>query len=169
MTQSNGQWYYGQNGAQVGPHTLAEMTQLVSACAITRQTLVWSAGMANWSPAGGVAALFDPSAVPPPMPAMPIGYAVPSPRQDIAHDAGMRMLLPVGRSGWAIAAGYAGLFAVLVIFAPVALILGIVALMHLKRRPDLHGKGRAIFGLIMGALFTIPLIFGVIIFVFSKK
>ena len=26
------------------------------------------------------------------------------------HSAGMRMLMPVGRSGWAIAAGYAGLF-----------------------------------------------------------
>ena len=30
------------------------------------------------------------------------------PHEDIGKNAGMRMLFPVGRSGWAIAAGYAG-------------------------------------------------------------
>ena len=70
----------------------------------------------------------------------------------------MRMLLPVGRSGWAIAAGYAGLFAVLIFPAPIALVLSIVAIIHIRRHPDKHGMGRAIFGLIMGALFTLLLL-----------
>ena len=64
------------------------------------------------------------------------------------------MLLPVGRSAWAIAAGYLGLFAVLLLPAPIALIISIVAIRDLKRHPDKHGLGRAIFGLVMGGLGT---------------
>ena len=42
--------------------------------------------------------------------------------QDIGDDPAIRMLLPVGRSGWAIASGYLGLISVLLIPAPFALI-----------------------------------------------
>lgn len=74
----------------------------------------------------------------------------PAAPQEAVPDAGMRMLIPVGRSGLAIAAGYLGLFSVLVIPAPFAVILGIMALNELKRKPELHGAGRAWFGIIMG-------------------
>jgi hypothetical protein len=94
---------------------------------------------------------------------------VPSPSDDVppeyervpslGEDAVVRMLIPVGRSGWAIAAGYAGLFAVTLVLAPLALLLGIVAVAHLKRHPEKHGLGRAWFGVVMGALFTM-LLFG---------
>lgn len=67
----------------------------------------------------------------------------------------MRMLLPVGRSGLAIAAGYAGLFAMTGILAPIALLLGILALKDIKKNPKKLGKGRAIFALIMGSIFTV--------------
>jgi hypothetical protein len=70
------------------------------------------------------------------------------------HSAGMRMLMPVGRSGWAIAAGYAGLFGLTVILAPIALVLGIVAMFDLRRNPKKHGWGRAIFGTLIGLLGT---------------
>jgi len=83
-----------------------------------------------------------------------------APRADIEDDPAMRLLLPVGRSVWAVAAGYAGLFAVLGVCAPVALILGIVALGDLKRHPEKHGKGRAIFAIVMGVLgILLPTIF----------
>jgi hypothetical protein len=75
------------------------------------------------------------------------------------HSAGMRMLMPVGRSGWAIAAGYAGLFGLTVILAPIALVLGIVAMFDLKRNPKKHGWGRAVFGTVIGVLGTGLLIF----------
>ncbi len=65
---------------------------------------------------------------------------------------GMRMLLPVGRSGYAIAAGYLGLFSVLGIFAPLAIIFGILAIVDIKKHPEKHGMGRAIFGIIMGVI-----------------
>jgi hypothetical protein len=78
---------------------------------------------------------------------------------DLGENAAIRMLLPVGRSGWAIAAGYLGLFSVLFVPAPLALILGIVAIRDIRKHPQRHGLGRAIFGLVMGGLFTIGLIF----------
>ena len=79
------------------------------------------------------------------------GRPVPA---DLGDNAGIRMLLPVGRSGWAIAAGYAGLFAVLIFPAPFALLLGIIAIIDIKKNPHKHGMGRAIFGVVMGALGT---------------
>lgn len=90
-----------------------------------------------------------------------LGYPPPPPPQDLGDDAAMRLLLPVGRSGWAIAAGYAGLCAACTVTAPLAIILGVIAIVHLRRNPKLHGWGRAIFGLAMGIVFTILLVIGV--------
>jgi hypothetical protein len=85
-----------------------------------------------------------------------------APLPSLGENAGIRMLLPVGRSFWAIAAGYAGLFAVLLVPAPIALLLGIIAIADIRRHPDRHGMGRAIFGIVMGVLFTIGLIFMIV-------
>jgi hypothetical protein len=78
---------------------------------------------------------------------------------DPGDSAAMRMLLPVGRSGLAIAAGYAGLFAFLILPAPIALVLGILAVIDLRKNPEKHGMGRAVFGLVIGALGTALLVF----------
>src|SRR5437762_9726735 len=83
----------------------------------------------------------------------------PPPPGKLGDDPAMRMLLPVGRSGWAIAAGYAGLFAILVLPSPIALILGIVAIFDLRAHPDKHGWGRAVFGTAVGAVGTLLLLF----------
>ena len=85
----------------------------------------------------------------------PYAYARAS---DIGNDAGMRMLLPVGRSWWAIAAGYMGLFSLLIFPAPIAIILGIVAIIDIKKHPGKHGMGRAIFGIAMGVLAPVALV-----------
>jgi len=82
--------------------------------------------------------------------------AVATPR--IGDDAGMRMILPVGRSGWAIAAGYFGLLSLVIVPAPIAVILGIVAVIDIKKNPHRHGMGRAIFAIVMGSLFSIPFV-----------
>lgn len=78
--------------------------------------------------------------------------------RDIGQDAGMRLLLPVGRSVLAIVAGYLGLFSVLLIPAPFALLVGILAIYDIRRNPKKHGMGRAIFGIVMGAIGTLLLI-----------
>jgi hypothetical protein len=64
-------------------------------------------------------------------------------------------------SGWATAAMYVGLFAVLLLPAPIALILGIIALRDCKKR-SLEGKGRAIFAIVMGAIFSLILLRGIL-------
>ena len=95
---------------------------------------------------------------PPPIPAQ---APVPKPIH-LGDDAGMRLLLPVGRSGWAIAAGYLGLFSLVVLPAPVALLISIIAIWDIRRSKSAehpkHGMGRAIFGLIMGMLGTAALL-----------
>lgn len=64
--------------------------------------------------------------------------------------SGEKYLLPVGRSGWAIAAGYLALFSVLLIPAPIALFCGVMALRDIASHPEKIGKPRAWFGIIMG-------------------
>lgn len=56
-------------------------------------------------------------------------------------DEALRWLVPVQRSGWAIAAGYAGLFGLVIVPAPIALVLGILALRDLGAHPEKHGRG----------------------------
>lgn len=73
---------------------------------------------------------------------------------NIEDDPAMRLLLPVGRSGLAIAAGYMGLFSILGVPGPVAILLGVLALNDIKRNPKKIGKGRAIFGIVMGVIGT---------------
>jgi hypothetical protein len=75
--------------------------------------------------------------------------AVPS---SVGDDAAMRLLLPVGRSAWAIAAGYLGLFSLIPFFAPIGLVVSIIAAVRLRQNPELRGWGRVIFGLIVSGL-----------------
>jgi hypothetical protein len=64
--------------------------------------------------------------------------------------AAERLVMPVGRPISAIAAGYLGLLSLLPFVGIIAIIVSLVALWTLKRNPNLYGRGRAWFGLIMG-------------------
>ena len=64
----------------------------------------------------------------------------------------MKYLLPVGRSGWAIAAGYLGLCSILILPAPFAIACGVLALRDIAKHPGRLGKPRAIFGIAMGCV-----------------
>jgi hypothetical protein len=79
-------------------------------------------------------------------------------RKDIGDDAALRLLLPVGRSGWAIASGYLGLMSLICLPAPFALLTGILAILDIRRNPKKHGLGRAIFGIVMGSVGSLLLI-----------
>ena len=76
-------------------------------------------------------------------------------------DAALRMIVPIGRSGWAIAAGYLGLLSLIPFVGVIALAIGIVAVRDLRKHPDKHGAGRAWFGIIAGGLSV--LIYGIAI------
>ena len=91
---------------------------------------------------------------------------LPGSQKPMGDSAGMRMVLPVGRSGFAIAAGYLGLLSVLIIPAPLALVFGILAIRDIKKSANdehpKHGMGRAIFGLVMGAIGSIIIVIGLL-------
>ena len=106
-------------------------------------------------------------APPPPPPPPPSPPPPPPPQPDThffpRHEAqqggpGAHWALPIGRSGLAIAAGYLGLAALLLLPAPLAVFVGVLALRDLRANPDKKGKGRAMFGIVTGALGTIALL-----------
>lgn len=98
-----------------------------------------------------------PPPLPPSGPSVPPAYAAPYPPPpvyvpppNLADNAGVRMLLPVGRSWVAIVAGYLGLLSILLFPAPFAIGFGIWAIFHVRAKPGRHGLGRAIFGIVAG-------------------
>lgn len=98
--------------------------------------------------------------------------SLPPAHKTMGQDAGVRLLIPVGRSMWAIAAGYLGLFAVTLVFAPPALICGLMAVSDIRKsklgpKPK-HGMGRAVFGIVMGALGTLVGIFVLVAVILDK-
>lgn len=103
-------------------------------------------------------------AEPPPLP------PAPKPMQD---NAGVRMLLPVGRSGLAIAAGYLGLISVLLVPAPFALLLGILAVVDIHKSRGTgnrkYGMGRAVFAIIMGTICSVLLVPVIIALIYKPR
>ena len=79
----------------------------------------------------------------------------------LSPDPALKWILPVGRSGLAVAAGYLGLFSLVGVLAPVSIVVSILALRDLEKRPGALGRGRAVFGLIMGIVFTILMVVGI--------
>ena len=153
--------YLSQNNERVGPFEDAHVVASLASGKYSPEDLGWREGMLEWVP---LRTLF-PSAVaqPPPLPVKP----------GIGDDLGMRLLLPVGRSGWAIAAGYLGLFSMVIVPAPVALIVSLVAIRDIRKSrksaKTKYGMGRAIFGLVMGLLGTGVIVAGVIGAVMSAR
>ena len=66
-----------------------------------------------------------------------------------------RLFAPFGRPASAIVAGYLGLFSVLPFFGILAIIVSLIAFRTLKQHPQLRGRGRAWFGLVMGIIMTL--------------
>jgi hypothetical protein len=84
------------------------------------------------------------------MPVSPQGMELTRSHKRIEH-----AVIPTDRSALAIVAGYLGLFALVVVPAPLALLVGVLALLDLRRRPHLLGRGRAWFGVVTGAVGTV--------------
>jgi hypothetical protein len=90
---------------------------------------------------------------PAPAAAMPPGARLGAEPTDPVH-----WLVPTGRSAQSIAAGYVALFATVIWpLGPVALWLGLSAL-KASRRTGTHGRGRAVFGIVVGALATLAML-----------
>lgn len=132
-------WFLMIGGERIGPVAHAEVLGMASKGQIGGSTPVWREGMAEWAPARE---------------ALGVRFA----SGGDADSAAIRMLVPVGRSGHAIAAGYLGLFALFPVLGavtgPLAVLFGVLAVRHIRRDPTAHGLGRAWFGIIVGVLGT---------------
>jgi GYF domain 2 len=142
------EWFVSVNGEQSGPLTLDEVVSEAAAGYFDGRDLVWREGMAGWEPLTEVVEILD---------ALDArGVWVSGPRDedpDPGHSAALRAVLPVGRTGMSIIAGYLGLVSLLMpLAAPVAIPVSILAIRELKMNPERHGMGRAVFGLIGGIL-----------------
>lgn len=129
-------WYYeSEDGERRGPLSLEQIKALVAAGGIRRQTRVWRPGAAATDLTRAGDFLAELATVP--------------------TDNHLVHLLPVNRSGWAIAAGYLGLFSIIPLVSYVGLGVSIYAARHLKRHPDKLGWGRVVTGLVLSGLFSI--------------
>lgn len=150
------QWYYAAGGSRHGPVDQAAFEAMIEVGQVVSETLVWTPGMTQWSRADYIVELQPLIArhMPKAPPTVQGAMASP-PAAAPGGDGGMSMILPTGRSPWAIVAGYVALFSVLLIPAPFAVGLGIVALRDIKKNPHLMGSGRAWFAIIFGGIITL--------------
>ncbi|MGE3108894.1 MAG: GYF domain-containing protein [Phycisphaerales bacterium] len=163
-------WYYATGAEPTGPVPLHEIETRITSGLIRRRTLVWTAGLTEWIPAERVEAfrpLFPEH--PGPAPARDTGGPAPTPVRpptlpgpvilEREHSIGARMLLPVGRSGYALAAGYLGIFALFpflgFVAGALAIVFGILAIRDIRRHPQRHGLVRAVVGISLGGLSVI--------------
>src|SRR5688500_3456530 len=115
-------WYVSAGGQPAqGPISYNGLRNLAAAGHLFAGDYLWREGNAQWRPAGAVA--------PGLAPAPPVSYYRPP---AAGEDPSLRWILPVGRSGMAIAAGYLGLISVLAVPGPIALIVSLVAISDLK-------------------------------------
>lgn len=131
-------WFLMIGNERLGPIPHAEVLSMARRGQIGGSTPVWREGMPAWAPARD---------------ALGVRFA-----SSDADSTTVRLLVPVGRSGHAIAAGYLGLFALFPVLGavagPLAILFGVLAVRHIRRTPGVHGLGRAWFGIIAGAIGT---------------
>jgi GYF domain 2/Domain of unknown function (DUF4190) len=138
------EWFYGSPDRKLGPVDQLTLMAMARQHTINPKTLVWTATMPSWVPAGALPFLY------------PKGTGSPG---GSGQDPGLNLLLPIGpQSGFSIAAGYLGLISlVLWVLGPLAIVFGILGLRDLKRHPEKRGTGRAITGIVCGSLTVLGL------------
>ena len=142
-------WYYSHAGETVGPVAHETLASLVRSGELAANDYVWSETLDGWQTVAATPEVLAPAPPPPPAPRV---YTAPS--TSPGDSVVMRAILPVGRSGWAIASGYLGLFCIFPLFGIAALVTGILGVRAIRGNRKLHGMGRCTFGIVMGGLST---------------
>ncbi|OBF86377.1 antifreeze protein [Mycobacterium sp. 852002-51163_SCH5372311] len=65
------QFHFEREGQPAGPYPIEGLRQFVASGQLTRDTVVWTEGMANWAPASTVPSLQSLFSTPPPLPGTP--------------------------------------------------------------------------------------------------
>ena len=156
-------WHYVNRSEQgdkaIGPVGDDQIIDMVRSGTLNHTSLVWRKGMDEWTTLAQVPELVSHIPAPPTQPGALDNRLWCDSDPRIGDNLGIRMLIPVGRSGWAIASGYLGLFSVLIVPAPFALITGLIAIWDIRTHEHRHGMGRAIFGIIAGVAGTVAMLF----------
>ncbi|QEH34190.1 hypothetical protein OJF2_27250 [Aquisphaera giovannonii] len=92
-------------------------------------------------------------------------YLDPELRRAELREQGLVGFVPVNTPASAIAAGYLGLLSLIPIFAPFALLFGIIALRTIRRNPGMGGRFRAYLGIVVGSLMSLLLAFIVVVLI----
>lgn len=136
-------WYYGENGQQIGPLDENAIRMAIGQGRLNQQTLVWREGMPSWTALANVPELFSPSVVGPAYPGYGPGAAPMMMRTSGVAIASMVCGL-VGLLGCIFFWGILGIPAV---------VCGHMAMHSIANSPvPVAGRGMAITGLIMGYL-----------------
>jgi hypothetical protein len=150
-----------RNGKVVGTFDYDQLRQMYETGVMQASDHAWTDGMKEWTT---LAALF-PALSPPPVPPRPAAIPPPAyaPQPKPATPNGcLALVVPVGRSGWAIAAGYFGLFSILILPAPLAIWFGVMAIRDIKKNPEKMGIVRAWFGILAGSFVILFLVIGLL-------
>ncbi len=155
-----------EDGSQRGPATVQVLKEWMVQGAIQPQTQLKSVATGETILASELQGIYTvqapPSVTSPPLVAPQAAYPRESPQKQAEAYGALDMLVPVRADIFAVAAGYFGLFSLVVIGAPFALLFGVIALRRIKQNPNRTGKGRAWFGIIMGSLVLILLGFALV-------
>lgn len=150
-----------EDGTQKGPASVSVLKEWAAQGAVLPTTLLKNVSTGETCPAASLVGVVATQAVqaPPPLksPASdnlpPVGaYPRASHEKQAENYGALDMLVPIRADIFAVAAGYFGLFSLVVVGAPFAIIFGVIALRRIKHHPERTGKGRAWFGIIMGSL-----------------
>lgn len=133
--QSNG-WFFAVGDHRQGPIPFDDLQGRASRGEVRPETMIWSAGMADWAPARTIAGLNFPGASP----------ADPAPQGPMAPH-------PTRTSGMAIASMVLGILWLYWIGSLLAVIFGRIALAEIDRsRGTVGGRGMAVTGLVLGII-----------------
>jgi hypothetical protein len=147
----------GVDQKEYGPVSAEQLRQWISEGRVNGQTRVQVAGSTDWRTVASLpefAPLFPPAA--PPLP--PGIIHPPPPAQPRTNSMAV----------WALVTGIFSLICCQIL-SPVSIVLGAVALSHLKRHPEESGSGMALAGLILGILALLMAIIAGAVFVASPQ
>jgi hypothetical protein len=149
----------GADQKEYGPVSADQLRQWIAEGRVNGQTKVQAADTTEWKAMADVpefAAVFPKMPPPPPSPVVPI-------RPLPTRPANSQMAV------WAMITGIISLVCCCFPVAPVAIILGAVALSQLKSHPELTGGGFAIAGIVLGILAIIIFAAFFILFMVSPQ
>lgn len=158
-----------RNGKVVGTFEYDQLRQMYETGVMQASDHAWTDGMKEWTT---LAALF-PAMSPPPVPPRPAAIPAPAPAytpqsRPSGPNGCLALVVPVGRSGWSIAAGYFGLLSILILPAPLAIWFGVMAIRDIKKNPEKLGIVRAWFGILAGSFVILFLVIGLLMSAFKS-